>query len=257
MAKRFPQAVSSKRVILEAHNLFDVQNRRGVRVFFVRFVIREWNDETAVKILKNLSEASSSSTKLILVERTVTNWSQESVQDCPLQTWEILKDVKISQHVQSSFCHDAAHPQVLEETGRPLIDLLDSQLMLYGSGRERTLEELVLILHAANWKVEKISRPGTSSLTQLICRAIIKSEDEMEAVGGWAKKPTDAAGAVPPEGPAVAPVDPKASQLPNQPTDPAPPSVQAEQKTADPSPPSVDQNSGSIATQPDQERCQK
>ncbi|WAR53749.1 hypothetical protein PtB15_3B258 [Puccinia triticina] len=61
-------AVSSKRVILEAHNLFDIQNRRGVRVFFARFVLREWNDETAVKILKNLSEVSSSSTKMILVE---------------------------------------------------------------------------------------------------------------------------------------------------------------------------------------------
>jgi hypothetical protein len=53
--KHFPQAVSSKRVVLEAHNLFDVQNRKGVRVFFVRFVIREWNDETAVKILQNVS----------------------------------------------------------------------------------------------------------------------------------------------------------------------------------------------------------
>ncbi|KAH9465583.1 hypothetical protein Pst134EA_013465 [Puccinia striiformis f. sp. tritici] len=188
--KKFPQAVVSKRVLLEAHNLFDVQNRKGVRVFFVRFVIREWNDETAVKILKNLSEASSSSTKLILVERTVTNWSQESVQDCPLQTWEIVQDVKVPQHVQSSFCHDAAHPQILEETGRPLIDLLDSQLMLYGSGRERTLEELVLMLHAANWKVEKINRPGTSSLTQLICKAVKKSDDDMESVGGWDKKPT-------------------------------------------------------------------
>jgi len=188
--KHFPQAVSSKRIILEAHNLFDVQNRKGVRVFFVRFVIREWNDETAVKILKNLSLASSSSTKLILVERTVTNWSQESVKDCPLQTWEILKDVRVPQHVQSSFCHDANHPQILEETGRPLMDLLDSQLMLYGLGRERTLEELVLMLHAADWKVEKINRPGTSSLTQLICRPVIKSEDEMEAIGGWQKQPT-------------------------------------------------------------------
>jgi hypothetical protein len=45
-----------------------------------------------------------------------------------LQTWEILKDVKVPLHVQSSFCHDASHPQVLEETGRPLIDLLDSQV---------------------------------------------------------------------------------------------------------------------------------
>ncbi|WAQ82924.1 hypothetical protein PtA15_3A289 [Puccinia triticina] len=124
-------------------------------------------------------------------------------------------------------------------------------------------KELVLILHAANWKVEKISRLGTLSLTQLICRAIIKPEDKKEVVGGWAKKPTAAAGAVPPEGLAVAPVNTKASQLPNQPTNPAPPSVQAnnsvppsvqaDQKTTDPAPPSVDQNSGSIATQPDQD----
>ena len=38
--------------------MFDVQNRKGVRVFFVRFVIREWNDETAVKILKNVGRFS-------------------------------------------------------------------------------------------------------------------------------------------------------------------------------------------------------
>lgn len=188
--KHFPQAISSKRVVLEAHNLFDAQDRKGVRVFFVRFVIREWNDETAIKILRNLSNASSSSTKLILVDRTVTNWSRELVKDCPLPSWEILKDVKVPPNVQSSFCHNVDHPQILEETGRPLMDLLDAQLMLYGSGRERTLEELVLMLHESNWKVEKINRPGTSSLTQLICRAVKKSEDEMETIGSWEKKTT-------------------------------------------------------------------
>lgn len=62
--------------------------------------------------------------------------------------------------------------------------------MLYGPGRERTLEELVLLLHEANWKVDKISRPGTSSLTQLICTPIIRSEDDdEEPLGAWDKKP--------------------------------------------------------------------
>ncbi|MBW0462092.1 hypothetical protein O181_001807 [Austropuccinia psidii MF-1] len=187
--KNFPQAIYTKRVMLEPHNLFDRQTRKGAKVFFVRFVIREWNDEQAIKILKNLSDASSSATKLILVERTVTNWSLDSVHECPLQTLELLKGVKVPKNVQSSFCHDIDHPQVLEETGRPLMDLLDAQLMLYGSGRERTLEELVVILNEANWKVERINRPGTSSLTQLTCRRILKTDDADSWVGGWDKKP--------------------------------------------------------------------
>lgn len=188
--KHFPQAVKSKRVVLEAQNVFDPQKRKGIRVFYVRFVIREWNDAQAVRILTNLSRASSSSTKLILVERTVTNWSQQSVNDCPLQSWEILKDARIPRNVQSSFCHNEDHPAILEETGRPLIDLLDAQLMLYGPGRERTLEELILLLRDSNWKVDKISRPGTSSLTQLICVPIIRSDDEEEPTGAWHKKPS-------------------------------------------------------------------
>ncbi|CAH7684260.1 S-adenosyl-L-methionine-dependent methyltransferase [Phakopsora pachyrhizi] len=188
--KHFPQAVLSKRVILETHNVFDAQKRKGPRIFFVRFVIREWNDEEAVKILTNLSQASSPSTKLILVERTVTNYSHQSAEDCPLQSWEILKDVRVPKYVQSSFCHGNHFPQVLEETGRPLINLLDAQLMLYGSGRERTLEELISMLDESNWQVEKISRPGTSSLTQIICKPIAKTDDE---VGGWEKKPNLAA----------------------------------------------------------------
>ncbi|KAH9813204.1 S-adenosyl-L-methionine-dependent methyltransferase [Melampsora americana] len=190
LAKHFPQAVKSKRVVLEAQNVFDPQKRKGIRVFYVRFVIREWNDAQAVRILTNLSRASSSSTKLILVERTVTNWSQQSVSDCPLQSWEILKDARIPRNVQSSFCHNEDHPAILEETGRPLIDLLDAQLMLYGPGRERTLEELILLLRDSNWKVDKISRPGTSSLTQLICIPIIRPEDEEEPTGAWHKKPS-------------------------------------------------------------------
>ncbi|KAH9813869.1 S-adenosyl-L-methionine-dependent methyltransferase [Melampsora americana] len=192
--KHFPQAVKSKRVVLEAQNVFDPQKRKGIRVFYVRFVIREWNDAQAVRILTNLSRASSSSTKLILVERTVTNWSQQSVSDCPLQSWEILKDARIPRNVQSSFCHNEDHPAILEETGRPLIDLLGCtgkhSLMLYGPGRERTLEELILLLRDSNWKVDKISRPGTSSLTQLICIPIIRPEDEEEPTGAWHKKPS-------------------------------------------------------------------
>lgn len=59
--------------------------------------------------------------------------------------------------------------------------------MLYGPGRERRLEELVILLHASNWQVEKISRPGTSSLTQIICKPIIRDEDEEEDTGAWKK----------------------------------------------------------------------
>ncbi|KAI9613199.1 hypothetical protein KEM48_003918 [Puccinia striiformis f. sp. tritici PST-130] len=174
--KKFPQAVVSKRVLLEAHNLFDVQNRKGVRVFFVRFVIREWNDETAVKILKNLSEASSSSTKLILVERTVTNWSQESVQDCPLQTWEIVQDVK----------------KKLVAVNRFIRFTIDVVWIRSGTDLRRAS------INAACSELEggKINRPGTSSLTQLICKAVKKSDDDMESVEDGTKtdsRPTESA----------------------------------------------------------------
>lgn len=200
------KAITSGRVILEPHNVLDEEKRRGASCFFVRFVIREWSDAHAVKILTNvgyllwgycqpadmhlqLHRASSTTTKLILVERVVTDWSMED-ESAERPEPEILAEAIIPPHLRASFGGG------LEQTGRPLLSLLDAQvcrrlsrratakltsrpqLMLYTQGRERTLEELAGVLTEAKWQIKSVTRAGTSSLAQIVCAPIPTARKE-------------------------------------------------------------------------------
>lgn len=72
---------------------------------------------------KKLLQGFSSTTKLILVERSVTNWSHQLVNECLLKSWEILKDTQIQKDVQFFFffCNNEDHLEILEETVGHLI----------------------------------------------------------------------------------------------------------------------------------------
>lgn len=53
--RHFPRALTTGRVVLEPRSVLDEEKRRGASCFFLRFVIREWNDAHATKILSNVN----------------------------------------------------------------------------------------------------------------------------------------------------------------------------------------------------------
>lgn len=67
----YPEAIKNGRVRLEAHSFFEPQPVKGAAVYFLRFVLHNWPDSECVKIMKNIREAASSSSKLILFDNTV------------------------------------------------------------------------------------------------------------------------------------------------------------------------------------------
>lgn len=78
-AKEYPAAISSGLVTLVAHDFFTAQpplpaslaSGGHVSVFFLRFIIHDWPDKYAKKILVNLRAAATSETKLILSDYVV------------------------------------------------------------------------------------------------------------------------------------------------------------------------------------------
>ncbi|KAA1477972.1 S-adenosyl-L-methionine-dependent methyltransferase [Dentipellis sp. KUC8613] len=65
---KMPEAVTSGRVELEAHDFFVAQPKRDVSIFLLKQIMHDWSDEYCAKILKQLRQAAGSKTKLILVE---------------------------------------------------------------------------------------------------------------------------------------------------------------------------------------------
>lgn len=57
----------ANRVIFEAHNFFEPQ-KRSADIYLLRFVLHDWNDANAIKILRNLIPAMNNDSRIILLE---------------------------------------------------------------------------------------------------------------------------------------------------------------------------------------------
>ncbi|KAL0564998.1 hypothetical protein V5O48_017036, partial [Marasmius crinis-equi] len=66
--QRLPEALSSGRVALQAHDFFTPQPEQDATIFLLRHVVHNWSDEDSVKILGHLRRAARNNTKLLLLE---------------------------------------------------------------------------------------------------------------------------------------------------------------------------------------------
>jgi hypothetical protein len=63
-------------VIYSAHNFFETQPVKNASLFFVRHVVHNWSDADAVRILTQLRQAATPTTKLVVIEGIVPNVSR-------------------------------------------------------------------------------------------------------------------------------------------------------------------------------------
>ncbi|KAG6848863.1 hypothetical protein H0H93_013351 [Arthromyces matolae] len=76
-----PEAIRSGAVKLEVNNFFTPQPVKGAAVYFLRVVIHDWSDDYAKKILKQLRDAASDSSKLVLFDTVAQCLSLPSIGD--------------------------------------------------------------------------------------------------------------------------------------------------------------------------------
>ncbi|KAI1107121.1 putative O-methyltransferase [Jackrogersella minutella] len=66
-AEALPHALSS-RAVFEAHDFFEPQTRRGVDVFLLRYVLHNWSDKYALRILRALVPGMKHGTRVVINE---------------------------------------------------------------------------------------------------------------------------------------------------------------------------------------------
>ncbi|KIK63299.1 hypothetical protein GYMLUDRAFT_222394 [Collybiopsis luxurians FD-317 M1] len=156
--ERMPAALESGQVTLQAHNFFNPQPETDVSVFFVKHVLHNWSDASCVKILKRLRDASSKSTRLVIMDSAMPY-----VCRAPRN---------------SDLCSDNLKESVAEEAPEPLLAnfgalnetsyVLDMVMFVILNAQERTYSHLDRLLNEAGWVVSSVRRkPGDAAFVQI------------------------------------------------------------------------------------------
>ncbi|GAA6037613.1 hypothetical protein JCM8097_006143 [Rhodosporidiobolus ruineniae] len=128
--KEVPEALESGRVKLMPHDFFGPQPVKGADVYFLRAIIHDWDDANSIKILSQLADAASSTSKLVLIERPYSYLSPSSS--------------------GSSAALD------------PLFPLVDLQMLVACNGQERTKEQHEALAAKAGWRMGKVWTTGAA-----------------------------------------------------------------------------------------------
>ncbi|EIN13035.1 S-adenosyl-L-methionine-dependent methyltransferase [Punctularia strigosozonata HHB-11173 SS5] len=149
--------LDSGRVSLHAQDFFEKQPPAVVgnaSLFFLRFITHDWPTAECIKILKQLHDAASSKTKLMLVDQLVPY-------ACPTPPSLAFEGSKLL---------DAPAP-LLANLGEANSDVYTTDFTMAAllNAQERTLGEFKDITEAAGWKIEKVYQTVGSSLSQILC----------------------------------------------------------------------------------------
>ncbi|KAH7874996.1 S-adenosyl-L-methionine-dependent methyltransferase [Lentinula edodes] len=154
-SKNMPEALSTGRICLEAHDFFTPQSQKNAAVFMIKQILHDWSDEYCVKILLNLRQAATPSTVLLILES-----------------------------IMPYACHDPAGDEensiigaVPNEAPAPLLAnygamnemgyLSDIDMCLLFNSQERTIHHFDRLLRSTGWKLTIVNRqPGDSTYMQ-------------------------------------------------------------------------------------------
>lgn len=127
-AAEYPGSIANGRVALQVHDIFKPQPIKAAAVYYMRFILHDWNTSKSIEILKNIRAAASPSSKLVV--------------------WDLLVP---------NACRTIDHTR-----GTPLLPLgidwvtsIDMQMMNLLNAQERTLPEFVQLGKAAGWVFEE------------------------------------------------------------------------------------------------------
>ncbi|KAF8719122.1 hypothetical protein AX14_011412 [Amanita brunnescens Koide BX004] len=139
-----PDALSSGRVKIEAHDFFEPQPHHNASVFFLKNVLHDWSDEYCVKILKPLREAATPNTILILMESI-----------SPYACHVVTTDNGIKGAVAQE-----APPPLLANWGasKEMVYIVDMTMMVLCNSLERTVIQFDQLLRRAGWRIRTVHR---------------------------------------------------------------------------------------------------
>ncbi|KAH8102740.1 S-adenosyl-L-methionine-dependent methyltransferase [Cristinia sonorae] len=150
------QDVLDGRVTFQGHDFFTPQPSSATppSVFFLRYVLHNWNDTHSIRILKHLRAAASPHTQLLIIGALIAY-------NCPSEgKW---KDVPGGEVV-------LAPEPLLPNFGIACSDasFMDILLIHATNTHERTLDELVAVFDASGWKLKCVHRFPPPAIPQIV-----------------------------------------------------------------------------------------
>jgi len=149
--ERYPEAIHSGRVTLQAQDLFAPQPVRDASVFLLRRILHDWSDKYSAKILKALREAAQPTTKLIIADaRMLHACHDESGQGKGAIPGSAIVEAPVP--LLANFGAANATPYIL-----------DLQMMFNHNAQERTLMHLTSLLQDNGWRVTRVYQDAFSN----------------------------------------------------------------------------------------------
>ncbi|KAJ7617899.1 O-methyltransferase-domain-containing protein [Roridomyces roridus] len=143
---QYAGVLQSGRVIFQGHDFFQPQPSQEASVFLLRYIVHNWSDTYAQKILMHLPAAATPSTALVVVDHVLPY-------ACPPTA--VPSDV---QALSASL--DTAPPPLLPNYGsaNALGHLLDSCMLVSLNAQERNIGHLQRLLGSCGWRLEEVVR---------------------------------------------------------------------------------------------------
>ncbi|RMD40324.1 hypothetical protein DV735_g4820, partial [Chaetothyriales sp. CBS 134920] len=133
----YPDVQKSRRASFLGHDFFTPQPRKHESLFFLRHVIHDWPDEEAVAILRNLAQAMTHASKLLICEHLVLPTYRERPHEAEADGF-------------------AAPPPLLANWGAAPTSRLDLQVLACLNAKQRTTAEFANLVSRAGLKVVKL-----------------------------------------------------------------------------------------------------
>ncbi|KAG5654339.1 hypothetical protein H0H81_004293 [Sphagnurus paluster] len=142
-----PESISSGQIEIQAHDFLKPQPIKDAAVYFMRFIIHDWHDVEAIKIMKNLRDAAGPSSQLILFDIVLPNACRRKSSEHTLIGSGKRKSTSMSP------------PVSMLPPGIDWATSVDMQMLNLFNAQERTLEEFVALGKASRWKFQ-VMKPG-------------------------------------------------------------------------------------------------
>ncbi|KAF8728516.1 hypothetical protein AX14_006537 [Amanita brunnescens Koide BX004] len=146
--KELPDALSSGRAQFQAHDFFAPQPQTNASIFLLKHVLHDWSDKYSLKILKQLRDAATPDTKLVVLE-TIMPYACHDTED-------------IADGITFSGAAKKAPNPLLANWGAvaEFIYVLDMTMLTMFNSQERTIRQFDQLFRSAGWKIAAVRRGG-------------------------------------------------------------------------------------------------
>lgn len=146
-----------KRVNPKGHDILTPQPVQGAAVYFLRIVIHDFSDADSIKILQNIRNAASSSSRLILFELSVSYASKapteyySSLVESQTAPYPLLPNYRMG--LKPTFADIQVSPRLVDKSTH---EDESHKVMTFANGRQRDFGQFVALGEASGWRLEAV-----------------------------------------------------------------------------------------------------